>query len=123
MGENFQPRRQPHARRGDEQRPSGGDPRRAVSEKAGAAGTGAEREERTGRLPAVSRFLLVKRNRLRSAGGFYGGGSMEKQDKELELLKQLPAQKRIELLEEKVMDLENLVEQFREVIQYLQGKY
>lgn len=48
---------------------------------------------------------------------------MEKQDKELELLKQLPAQKRIELLEEKVMDLENLVEQFREVIQYLQGRY
>lgn len=47
---------------------------------------------------------------------------MEKQDNELELLKQLPDQKRIELLEQKVMDLENLVEQFREVIQYLQGR-
>lgn len=43
--------------------------------------------------------------------------------KELEMLKLLSEKKRIELLEEKVQDLENLVEQFREVIKHLQYRY
>lgn len=48
---------------------------------------------------------------------------MEDTKKELEMLKQLPVQKRIEFLEEKVSDLESLVEQFRQVIQYLLCRY
>lgn len=48
---------------------------------------------------------------------------MVKQEKELDMLKQLPVQKRIEILEEKVSDIELLVEQFRQVIQYLRDKY
>lgn len=39
---------------------------------------------------------------------------MKDKEKELELLKQLPAQRRIELLEEKVADLENLLGQIWE---------
>jgi len=36
--------------------------------------------------------------------------------KELELLKQLPTQKRLEILEEKVADLENLIEKYNEIV-------
>lgn len=45
---------------------------------------------------------------------------MEDKVKELEMLKQFPEQKRIEILEEKVFDLENLVQQFQEIMKYLQ---
>lgn len=39
---------------------------------------------------------------------------MKDKEKELELLKQLPAQRRIELLEDRVADLENLLGQIWE---------
>lgn len=67
---------------------------------------------------------ILKTNRLRNAGGFCVGGDYMKHNvKELEMLKLLSEKKRIELLEEKVQDLENLVEQFREVIKHLQYRY
>lgn len=40
--------------------------------------------------------------------------------KELALLKQLPAQRRIELLEDRVIDLENLIEDFYRALKELE---
>lgn len=47
---------------------------------------------------------------------------MEDNKKELELLRQLPVQRRIELLEEKVWDLECLMEKYNEFFKYHQCK-
>lgn len=41
---------------------------------------------------------------------------------ELELLKQLPISKRVDILEERVLDLEKLIEKYNEFIKYLQCK-
>lgn len=48
---------------------------------------------------------------------------MEDMKKELELLKQLPVQRRIELLEEKVLDLEYLMEKYNEFFKLHQYKF
>ena len=41
---------------------------------------------------------------------------------ELELLKQLPISKRVDILEERVLDLEKLIEKYNKFIKYLQCK-